>query len=315
MVFDLGSGSRWADGREMTEMESQMLHGSLVALVTPFREGAVDEEGLRGLVRFHLDNGTDGLVPCGTTGEAATLTAEELDLVVGLVVQEVGGRIPVVAGTGTNNTAATVERTLRAKELGVDAALVVTPYYNKPTQEGLYQHYKTVAEAARMPIVVYNVPGRTCGNILPVTIERLAGLEEIVAVKEASGDLGQITELIGRVGDHLAVLSGDDGLSFPIACMGGAGAISVLGNLVPADNARLFAAVKEGRLEEARALHHKYHELTRMLFVETNPLPVKTALSMMGMVRAEFRLPLCPMGDDTRARLLQTLVGYGLVNA
>lgn len=291
-----------------------MLHGSLVALVTPFREGAVDEEGLRGLVRFHLDNGTDGLVPCGTTGEAATLTAEEFDQVVGLVVREVGGRIPVVAGTGTNNTAATVEQTLRAKELGVDAALVVTPYYNKPTQEGLYLHYKTVAEAARLPIVIYNVPGRTCGNILPVTVERLAGLEEIVAVKEASGDLGQITELIGRVGDRLAVLSGDDALSFPIACMGGAGGISVLGNIVPADNARLFAAVKEGKLEEARALHHKYHELIRALFTETNPLPVKTALSMMGMVRPEFRLPLCPMGDDAREQLRETLVGYGLVD-
>jgi len=291
------------------------LHGSLVALVTPFVEGAVDEEGLRGLVRFHLDNGTDGLVPCGTTGEAATLTVEEFDLVVGIVVKEVGGRIPVVAGTGTNSTATTVERTLRSKALGVDAALVVTPYYNKPTQEGLYQHYKAVAEAARMPLVVYNVPGRTSGNILPKTVERLTDLEEIVAVKEASGDLGQITEVLGRVGDRVAVLSGDDGLNFPIACLGGAGCISVLGNLVPADNARLFAAVREGRLEEARALHHKYHELVAMLFVETNPLPVKTALSMMGKVRPEFRLPLCPMGDDTRARLLQTLVRYGLVDA
>lgn len=267
------------------------------------------------MVRFHLDNGTDGLVPCGTTGEAATLTAEEFDLVVGLVVEEVGGRIPVVAGTGSNNTAATVERTLRAKELGVDAALVVTPYYNKPTQEGLFQHFKAVAEAARMPVVVYNVPGRTCGNILPVTVERLAGFEEIVAVKEASGDLGQVTELIGRVGGRLAVLSGDDALNFPIACIGGAGGISVLGNIVPADNARIFAAVKEGKLEEARALHHKYHELIGMLFVETNPLPVKTALAMMGMVRPEFRLPLCPMGDEPRERLRKTLVDYGLVDA
>ncbi len=291
------------------------LQGSMVALVTPFRDGGVDSEGLRGLVRFHLDNGTDGLVPCGTTGEAATLTAEEFDLVVGLVVEEVGGRIPVVAGTGSNNTAATVERTLRAKELGVDAALVVTPYYNKPTQEGLFQHFKAVAEAARMPVVVYNVPGRTCGNILPVTVERLAGFEEIVAVKEASGDLGQVTELIGRVGGRLAVLSGDDALNFPIACIGGAGGISVLGNIVPADNARIFAAVKEGKLEEARALHHKYHELIGMLFVETNPLPVKTALAMMGMVRPEFRLPLCPMGDEPRERLRKTLVDYGLVDA
>jgi 4-hydroxy-tetrahydrodipicolinate synthase len=291
------------------------LHGSLVALVTPFREGGVDVEGLRGLVRFHLDNGTDGLVPCGTTGEAATLTAEEFDQVVGTVVEEVGGRIPVVAGTGSNNTAGTVERTLRAKGLGVDAALVVTPYYNKPTQEGLFQHYKAVAEASRMPLVVYNVPGRTCGNILPVTVERLTELDEIVAVKEASGNLSQITELLGRVGERLAVMSGDDGLNFPIACLGGAGGISVLGNVVPADNARLFAAVKEGKLEEARALHLKYHELIGMLFVETNPQPVKTALAMMGLVRAEFRLPLCPMGDDTRERLRKTLVSYGLVDA
>lgn len=293
----------------------EKLHGSLVALVTPFHDGEVDEEALRGLVRFHLDNGTDGLVPCGTTGEAATLNAEDFDRVVGVVVEEVAGKIPVVAGTGTNNTAATVDQTLRAKELGVDAALVVTPYYNKPTQEGLYQHYKAVAEAARMPIVVYNVPGRTCGNILPETVDRLTELEEIVAVKEASGDLAQITELIGRVGDHLAVLSGDDALSFPIACMGGAGAISVLGNIVPADNARLFAAMKEGKLEEARALHYKYHALIQTLFADTNPLPVKTALSMMGMVRPEFRLPLCPMADDGRERLLETLVGYGLVDA
>jgi len=293
----------------------EKLHGSLVALVTPFRDGEVDEEALRGLVRFHLDNGTSGLVPCGTTGEAATLTVEEFDCVVGLVVEEVAGKIPVVAGTGTNATASTVDQTLRAKALGVDAALVVTPYYNKPTQEGLYQHYRAVAEAARMPIVVYNVPGRTCGNILPATIDRLTELEEIVAVKEASGDLTQVTELIGRVGDRLAVLSGDDALNFPISCMGGAGTISVLGNLVPADNARLFAALRQGRLEEARALHQKYHRLTRALFAETNPLPVKTALSLMGMVRPEFRLPLCPMGDDARQRLQETLVAYGLVDA
>ena len=197
-----------------------MFRGSFVAIVTPFRQGKVDEDALRGLVQFHLENGTNGLVPCGTTGEAATMTGAEFDQVVGAVVDEVGGRVPVVAGTGTNDTVATVERSKRASELGVDAVLVVTPYYNKPTQEGLVQHYQAVVRGAALPVVIYNVPGRTCGNILPETVERLADLPEIVAVKEASGSLDQIGELIGRVGDRLAVLSGDDGLNFPIACFG-----------------------------------------------------------------------------------------------
>lgn len=302
-----------------TPIKTPWLHGSHVALVTPFKDGMVDEATLRDLVRWHLAEGTDGLVPCGTTGEAATLTEAEWKQVVTATVDEVkhagkAGQVPVVAGTGHNSTAVAIGRTALAKKLGVDAALVVTPYYNKPTQEGLYQHYKAIVDAVHMPVVIYNVPGRTAGNILPETVERLADLPEIVAAKEACGNLDQITALIGRVGDRVAVMSGDDGMNLPVMAIGGTGGTSVLGNLVPADNAALFRAVDQGDLAEARRLHHKYHRLVKALFMETSPLPVKTALALMGRCREEFRLPLCPMSATGREALIRILVDYELID-
>ncbi len=270
-----------------------MFKGSFVAIVTPFQDGKFDEVAMRGLVDFHLENGTHGIVVCGTTGESPTLSHKEHDRVVQVVVEHVNSRIPVIAGSGSNSTAEAIQRTKFAKDIGADGALVVVPYYNKPTQEGLYQHFKAVAASADIPIVLYNVPGRTVVSIAPETIARLAEISNIVTVKEATGDLANGSEIISRCGDKIDVMSGDDFVNFPLMAVGGVGTISVTANVAPADVSGMCQAYLDGDIDHARTLHYKMWELNRMMFIETNPIPVKATLAIMGKVALEYRLPLC----------------------
>jgi 4-hydroxy-tetrahydrodipicolinate synthase len=290
-----------------------MFSGSHVAIVTPFRNGKVDERALGDLIEFQLANGTDGIVPCGTTGESATLSHEEHDRVVALTVEAVRRRVPVVAGTGSNSTDEAVMLTRHAKQAGADGALLITPYYNKPTQEGLYRHFKTVAESVDLPIVLYNIPGRTAVNMLPATVARLSAIPNIVAIKEGSGSLQQVSDIIQSCGDRMTVLSGDDPLTLPMMALGGKGVITVTANIAPADMAAMVRAFAAGRVAEATRLHYKLAPLFTALFYETNPIPVKTALAMMGKIDGELRLPLCPMASETRDKLARALKEYGLI--
>lgn len=290
-----------------------MFKGSIVAIVTPFRNGKVDEKSLSELIEWHIASGTNAIVPCGTTGESATLDYEEHYRVIEITVRTVGGRVPVIAGTGANATEETIMITQKAKSLGADAALLVAPYYNKPTQEGLYRHYKTVAEAVDIPIVLYNVPGRTAVNILPPTVARLAEIGNIVAIKEATGDMKQVSEVIRLCGDRLAVVSGDDFTTLPLLALGGLGVISVTANVAPREVSDMCRLWREGKQEEARALHYRLEPVNTAMFIETNPIPVKTALAMMGRIEEEFRLPLCEMTDANREKLKKTLRDFGLI--
>ncbi len=290
-----------------------MFKGSIVAIVTPFKNGEIDEETLRGLVEFQIENGTDGIVPCGTTGEASTLDYDEHDRVIEIVVQQAKKRVPVIAGTGSNSTKEAIEITEHAKRVGADGALLVTPYYNKPTQEGLYRHYKTVAEAVALPQVLYNVPGRTGVNMLPETVARLADIPNIVGIKEASGSLQQVSEILSLCGDSIEVLSGDDFVTFPIMACGGGGVISVTANIMPKEVAGLVDAFNAGDLEEARRLHLKLLRISNAMFIETNPTPVKTALGLMGKCDDEVRLPLAPMSEANTAKLAAVMREYGLI--
>ncbi|NOZ25834.1 MAG: 4-hydroxy-tetrahydrodipicolinate synthase [Nitrospirae bacterium] len=290
-----------------------MFKGSIVALVTPFKNGAVDEKALSDLIEWHIEEGTNGIVPCGTTGESATLTYEEHYNVIKATVKAVNRRVPVIAGTGANSTEETILMTQEAKRLGADAALLVAPYYNKPTQEGLYRHYRAVAEAVDLPLVLYNVPGRTAVNILPQTVERLSEIENIVAIKEATGDMRQVSEVLRRCGDRIAVLSGDDFTTYTLLALGGSGVISVTANVMPKEVSRMCALYEEGLYDDARRLHFRLEPLNSAMFIETNPIPVKTALSMMGRITGELRLPLCEMSETNRESLRQTLHSYGLV--
>ena len=289
------------------------LQGTFVALVTPFKDGQLNETKLRELVRFQIENGTDGLVPCGTTGESPTLTESERNRVIEIVIEEAKGKAWVVAGTGTNDTAKTIKATQRAKEMGADAALVITPYYNKPTQAGLRRHFEAVADGAGLHIMIYNVPGRTGVNILPETVEHLAQLDHIVAIKEASGDLNQVSEVIHRCGDAIQVLAGDDSLFAPILAVGGVGVVSVIANLVPAELKALFEAFQAGNPARVQELHHKLLPLCQAMFYETNPVPVKTAMNLLGREVGDLRLPLVPMSEPNRARLVEALKSYGLL--
>lgn len=284
-----------------------MFTGSLVAIVTPFRKGKVDERALADLIEWQIANGTNGIVPCGTTGESATLSHDEHNRVIELTVEVVRRRVPVVAGTGSNSTDEAIALTKHAKQAGADAALLITPYYNKPTQEGLYRHYRAVAEAVDLPLVLYNIPGRTGVNMLPATIARLTTLPTIVGVKEGSGSVQQASDLVLMCGNRLTVLAGDDALTLPMMAVGGKGVITVTANIVPAEMARLVASFAEGKIEEARRIHFKLSPLFAALFFETNPIPVKEALSLMGKIDPELRLPLCPMANDTREKLIQAL--------
>lgn len=290
-----------------------MFRGSIVAIVTPFRDGKVDEKALRELIEFQIENGTDGIVPCGTTGESATLSLDEHERVIALTIEAANKRVPVIAGTGSNNTAEAVRLTKHAKKAGADAALLITPYYNKPTQEGLYQHYKKVAEEVDIPIILYNVPGRTGVNMLPETVARLAGIKNIVGIKEATGDLKQISDVINLCPKGFLILSGDDFTVYPTLAVGGHGVISVVANVAPRDMADLCDAWFAGDMKKANELHYKLLPLNASMFFETNPIPVKTALSLMGKVSGEMRLPLCAMSEGNLNRLKKTMKEYGLI--
>ena len=289
-----------------------MFKGSIVAIVTPFKNKSVDEKALSELIEWHINEGTNAIVPCGTTGESATLDYDEHYRVIEITVKTVNKRLPVIAGTGANSTDETIMMTQKAKEMGVDGALLVTPYYNKPTQEGLYRHYKEIAEAVDIPIVLYNVPGRTAVNMLPQTVARLAEIKNIVAIKEATGDMRQVSDIIRLCGDGITVISGDDFTTLPLLLLGGKGVISVSANVAPRDVAAMIKAWEDGRIEEARRLHYKLEPLNQSMFIETNPIPAKTALSMMGKIQEEFRLPLCPMSDGNKDKLRNILKNYGI---
>jgi 4-hydroxy-tetrahydrodipicolinate synthase len=290
------------------------LRGASVALVTPFNaDGSLDEPALRGLVDWQIEEGIDAIVAAGTTGEAATLATVEQIRVIEVVLDQAGGRCPVVAGTGSNSTARSVEMTGEAERLGCAGALVVGPYYNKPTQEGLYRHFRVVAESTRLPVVVYNVPGRTASNISAETVLRLAALENVAAVKEASGDLGQIMGILRERPEGFLVLSGDDALTLPLLALGGDGVISVVANQVPGLFRRMVWAALEGRWDEARDIHYRLLPLMEANFIESNPIPVKAALAMMGRIQEEYRLPLVPMSEANRSRLGELLGALGLL--
>jgi len=283
------------------------LKGAMVAIVTPFKNGEFDEDSFRKLIRRQIDNGIDGLVPCGTTGEAATLSLDEYERVIGVSVEECKGKIPVLAGAGTNNTKKVIELAKIAEKVGADAILSVSPYYNKPTQEGLYQHYKTIAENIKVGLVLYNVPGRTSVNILPETAIRLSEIDNIIGIKEASGSLNQVSKIIEGKADNFEVISGDDFLTLPMMSIGGVGVISVTANVAPDLVAKQYDEIAAGNYEEARKLHHKMFKLHEAMFYETNPIPVKTAVYLMGLIEEEFRLPLCRMSENSKEKLKAVL--------
>jgi len=290
-----------------------MFKGSIVAIVTPFKNGEIDEDAYRELIEFQIQNGTSAIVPCGTTGESATLSVAEHNRVIDIAVEAVKKRVPVIAGTGGNSTSEAIELTAHAKRAGADGTLQVTPYYNKPTQEGLFRHFKAIAKAVALPQVLYNVPGRTSVNMLPETVARLAELDEVVAIKEASGSLVQMAEIVNLVGDKITLLSGDDNLTLPLLSIGGKGVISVVANIVPKDSADMVRAWLDGRAEEAKRLFLKLFPLCQAMFYETNPIPVKTALGLMGKAGDEMRLPLCPMAPGNLEKLKNALRAYGLI--
>ena len=290
-----------------------MFQGSIVAIITPFRNGKVDEKAFGDLIEFHIVNGTDGIVPCGTTGESATLSHDEHNRVVRMAVEVSAGRIPVIAGTGSNSTEEAIYLTRYAKECGADGALLITPYYNKPTQEGLYRHFKEIAEEVDIPLIPYNVPGRTGVNMLPATVARLAEVKNIVAIKEASGSMTQVCEIYKLCGNRLNILSGEDAINFPILAAGGKGMISVTANILPKKMGDMWDAFIDGKIEASRDIHYDLFDLHQILFIETNPIPVKTALSMMGRCTEEMRLPLCQMAEGNKEKLRQVLNAYGLV--
>jgi 4-hydroxy-tetrahydrodipicolinate synthase len=294
-------------------MEVVMFKGSIVAIITPFKDNKVDEECYRELIEFQIEAGTSAIVPCGTTGESATLTMEEHSRVIDVAVEAVNKRVPVIAGTGGNSTREAIELTEHAKKAGADATLQVTPYYNKPTQEGLYQHFKAIAAAAPLPQVLYNVPGRTSVNLLPETVARLAELPEVVAIKEASGDLVQMAEIVRLTGDKITLLSGDDNVILPVLGVGGKGVISVVANIVPRDTADVIKAWEDRNFDRAKELFYRLFPLCQAMFYETNPIPVKTSLALMGKIREEMRLPLAPMSPANRERLQKALKEYGLI--
>jgi 4-hydroxy-tetrahydrodipicolinate synthase len=290
-----------------------MFTGSMVALVTPFKNGAVDWQSLEGLVDFHLQNGTNGIVPCGTTGESATLSHQEHDEVIRAVIKAVNKRIPVIAGTGSNSTDEAVRLTRAAEKSGADGALMISPYYNRPTQEGIYQHYKKVASEVGIPIIIYNIPGRTGSKIEPETLARLAEVKNIAGVKEATGSVDQAIDVIRLCGDRFAVYSGEDSLIFSLMALGGKGVISTVANVAPKETAQLTEACLHGNWEKGREIQFKLLPLIRSLFIETNPIPVKTALSLMGKCTAELRLPLTPMTEGNLKKLTLAMRDFGFL--
>ncbi len=291
-----------------------LLRGAIAAIVTPFNKGKIDEAGLRNLIEFQIANGTHGIVPCGTTGESPTLSHEEHARVVEIAVECTARRVPVIAGTGSNSTEEAISLTRHAKKAGADAALMISPYYNKPTQEGIYRHFEQVAKTVDIPIILYNIPGRTASNIEPATIERLSRIDNIAGVKEASGSMKQITDIIALCADDFIVVSGEDYLTFPLLCVGGRGVISVVSNVAPRQMADLCNLFFDGKFEESRKLYYKLLPLLHILFIETNPAPVKAALAMMREIESEeVRLPLVAMSEGNKERLRKVLEAQGLL--
>lgn len=290
-----------------------MFSGAITAIVTPFSNGEVDDKAYRDLINFLIDNGVSGIVPCGTTGESATLTHAEHERVIDITVETVAGRIPVIAGTGSNSTSEAIRLTRHAKEAGADAALLITPYYNKPTQRGLYEHYQAVATACDIPLVLYNVPGRTGVNMSAETVVELSRIDTIVGIKEASGDLVKCSRIVRDTPDDFCLLSGEDALNLPILCCGGTGAVSVTANILPAQLTAMIRAWDAGDTKTALRLHQDLLDVNNVMFIETNPIPVKTALAMMGKIKEEFKLPLCPMAEGNRERLSEVLKRFGCI--
>jgi len=290
-----------------------MFTGAFTALVTPFRDGQLDAEAFAKHIDNQIDGGIDGVVPCGTTGEASTMSHDEHVEVVRLTVQHVNGRVPVIAGSGSNSTSEAVGLTERVKKAGANACLMITPYYNKPTQEGLYRHFSTVAQQVDIPVILYNVPGRTGVNMLPETVARLALIPNIVGLKDATGDLKQASYTRQLVPDDFTLLSGEDALVYPFMAIGGQGVISVTSNIAPGEMARMCRSFREGNIRESLALHHRLLGLCDAMFVETSPIPVKGALAMMGKIRNELRLPLVPLSEKGTARVRQALEDFGLL--
>ncbi len=288
--------------------------GAFTALVTPFSNGQLDEQAYRDLIEWQIQSGINGLVPCGTTGESATMSHDEHKRVIRVCVDQVKGRVPVLAGAGSNNTAEAVELTRYAKEAGADGALLITPYYNKPTQEGLYQHFKRIAAEVSMPFIVYNVPGRTSVNLLPATVARLnKDIPDVVGIKEATGDLSQVSQVLEYCGPDFQVLSGDDFTVLPLLSVGGCGVISVVSNILPDKMSGLCSAWFENDLAKAREMHFLLAAFSRMMFIETNPIPVKTALSLMGRIKLEMRLPLTPLSAANAETLRSFLTDKALI--
>ncbi len=294
-----------------------MFNGSLVALITPFDENnQIDEQGIKKLVEFQIENGTNGIVPCGTTGESPTLSHEEHKKVIELTVKAVGGRVPVIAGTGSNSTEEAIDLTASAKDIGADGVLLVMPYYNKPTQRGLYMHFKTIADKVDIPAIVYNIPSRSGVNLLPSTLAELAELKNIVAVKEASGNLEQMTEIIYLCGKNLTLLSGDDKLILPVMSIGGKGVISVVANIIPKKVTQMVKEFQEGNYQEAQNIFiNTIYPLSRSMFYETNPIPVKTAARLMGLPAGNLRLPMIDMEDSHLELLKNDLKQFGLLES
>ena len=290
-----------------------MFKGSMVALVTPFKNGKIDEKALEKLVEFHIKNGTSALVPCGTTGESATLSYDEHDRVIELTIQFAKGRIPVIAGTGSNSTEEAIALTRHARTAGADASLQVSPYYNRPTQKGLYLHFKAIAEAVDIPIILYNIASRTGVNIEPETFAKLAAIKNIIGVKEASGSLEQMARIRSLCPKTFLLISGDDALTLPVMAIGGVGIISVVGNIIPRDVADMCAAYEKGNVKKAEELHYKMLALVKAMFIETNPIPVKTAMGLMKLCEPEMRLPLCEMLPENKERLVKAMKEYKLI--
>ena len=290
-----------------------MFKGVFVAIVTPFKNGKIDEEALRGLIDFQIAGGVDGIVPCGTTGESATLNHEEHDQVIRIAVDACKGQARVLAGTGSNSTQEAIQLSRNAKNAGADGLLQITPYYNKPNQEGLYHHFSSIADAVDLPIVLYNVPSRTSVNMVPETVVRLAKIKNIVGTKEASGSLQAISKIIDNCGKDFTVLSGDDPLLWPILAIGGKGVISVTANILPAKVAALCKAAAIGDIAEARSLHYELMDINDSLFIDTNPIPVKAALHLMGKIENELRGPLIELSKDTLERLKKAMACHGLL--
>jgi 4-hydroxy-tetrahydrodipicolinate synthase len=290
-----------------------MFSGAISAIITPFRDGAVDEIALRDLVEWEIHSGVDGIVPCGSTGESATLTHDEHEQVIKVVVDQTKRRVPVIAGTGSNSTAEAIRLTAFAREVRADGALLISPYYNKPTQDGIYRHYKAISDAVDLPLIVYNIPGRTGSNIAPETFARLCEVKNIVAIKESSGSMDQCSDILKLCGDRLALLSGDDPLAVPLMAIGAKGVISVVTNVMPREVHDMVAAGLAGDFVRARELHYQLLPLTRALFVETNPIPVKQACAFMGKCTSEMRMPLLPMTSPAAEKLRAVMKDLRLV--